>query len=185
MYRSLGDGQREGATLIKKGMAMAGSGRFQAAIMETRAGLLRIDAASDPRLLLIGKQNLGWDLLESGEHGEAGRLLPELRSLGHDCADNTLQARIDWLEGSFASHLGRFGEAERRLGETRDFFPAPGAGWTSVLIISLHLAEVLARAGSPVGSGRSCDEVIPLGEAMGLRRDVLAARLLYAQASGR
>ncbi len=184
VYRSLGDGQREGATLIKKGMAMAGSGRFQAAIMETRAGLLRIGAASDPRLLLIGKQNLGWDLLESGEHAEAGRLLPELRSLGHDCADNTLQARIDWLEGSFASHLGRFGEAERRLGETRDFFLRHESG-VDVVLISLHLAEVLARAGKPRRVREILDEVIPLGEAMGLERDILAARLLYAQASGR
>jgi tetratricopeptide (TPR) repeat protein len=184
VHRSLGDGHRDGSTLIKKGIALAEGGRYREAIAVTRTGLRRIDAARDPRLLLIGKQNLAWDLIENGEYGEAGRLLAELRSLGQDHDDRILHARIDWLEGCYAGCLGGFAEAESLLTGSRELFLHQELG-ADVLMISLHLAEVHARAGQPRKVRQLLRDVIPLGEAIGLRRESLAARLLYAQASGR
>lgn len=184
VHRALRDGHREGATLIKKGVALAEGGRYPEAIAATRAGLLRIDAERDPRLLLIGKQNLAWNLVESGGYEEAGRVLAEIRGLGRDDEDMMLRARIDWLEGCFAGCLGGFDEAESLLTETRDFFLHQELG-IDVFVISLHLAEMHARAAQPRKVREILREVIPLGEAMALGRGVLAARLLYAQACGR
>jgi hypothetical protein len=184
VQRALRDDHREGSALIHKGMALGDEGRSREAIAVTRAGLLRIDAARDPRLLLIGKQNLARDLVECGEHGEAFRLITEVRTLCREIGDSTVAARIEWLEGCFAGHLGRFVEAERCLNETREFFVHHELGVDFVLI-SLHLAEVHTRAGQPRKARELLRDVIPMGEAMGLRRETLAARLLYAQASGR
>jgi tetratricopeptide (TPR) repeat protein len=183
-YRSLRDVHREGSALLKKGIALGDAGRYREAIAATRAGLLRIDAAKDPRLLLIGKQNLTWDLIECGEHREAGRLLEELRSPGRESTDGMILARLDWIEGCLAGYLGRFTEAERRLRETRDFFLHHDSG-ADVFLVSLHLAELHARAGQPRRVRTLLGEMIPLGEAMELRRETLAARLLYEQAARR
>jgi tetratricopeptide (TPR) repeat protein len=184
VHRSLRDHHREGSTLIKKGLVLGEEGRFKEGIVATRAGLLQIDAAQDPRLVLIGKQNLATFLVECGEHQEANRLLGELRALYRASGDRVLLARIGWLNGNFASAIGNFAEAERHLSKTREFFLDQEIG-ADVAFISLHLAEVHARAGQMRKARELLRDVIPLGEAMGFDRVVLAARLLYAQASAR
>jgi tetratricopeptide (TPR) repeat protein len=184
---SLGDDHREGALGLKKGIFLTESGRPGEAILAIRRGLLQIDAAKDPRLLLIGKLDLASLFVECGEHREAGRLLGDLRALhgryrGYE--DGVVLARIGWAEGEFARNLGHFTEAERHLSATREFFLHQELG-VDVVLISLDLAEMHARAGQPRRVRELLEDVIPLGEAIGLGRQVVAARLLYAQACGR
>jgi tetratricopeptide (TPR) repeat protein len=182
LYRAGRDHHREGAALIKKGLALGHQGHYGEAIPVIRSGLSRINAAQEPLLLRAGKHNLCFCLFESGEHENAGRLIEELRPLYQESADGTLLARFRWLEGQLATHLGRFKEAEARLREARDFFLDWKIG-ADVVLVSIDLAGVHARAGQRRQVREVLDEVIPLAEALGLRQETLMARLLYEQAS--
>ncbi len=178
------DDHREGAALIQKGLALGYEGLCREAIPVIRSGLSLINATREPHLLVAGKHNLCLFLLESGEWENAGRLLEELRSLSQENADGTMLAHFRWLEGSFASQLGQFNKAEARLREARDFFLDWKLG-ADVVVVSLDLAGVHARAGRRWQVREVLDEVIPLGEALGLRQETLMARLLYEQVSRR
>lgn len=52
-----------------------------------------------------------------------------------------------------------------------------------VVAITLELAEVYHRTGKTREVKEVLNEVIPLSEALGLHREALMARLLYAQAA--
>jgi tetratricopeptide (TPR) repeat protein len=182
LYRSVHETHLEGSTLIKKGMALGEAGLHEEAITAIRSGLSRIDAARDPRLLLIGKHNLSCELIECGRWMEAGYLLEELRPLYQEIADTALLGRFYWLQGLCAKRLGQLARAEARLGQAREAFLEQGLG-ASVFAVSVDLAEVYAQTGRLRRARETLDEVIPLGEALGLRQETLAARLLYTQAA--
>ncbi|MFL6234798.1 MAG: hypothetical protein ACJ76N_16815, partial [Thermoanaerobaculia bacterium] len=182
LYRSVRETHLEGSSLIKKSIALGEDGRHQDAIAAVRSGLSRIDAARDPRLLLIGKHNLSLELIECGRWAEAGQLIEELGPLYQEAGDVPLLARFHWLQGLFARCLGQLTTAEARLSEAREAFLEHGLG-AYVFAVSLDLAEAHARAGRPQRTREILGEVIPLGEAAGFRREILAARLLYEQAS--
>ena len=184
LYRAGRDHHREGAALIKKGLALGHQGYYQEAIPVIRSGLSCINVAQEPLLLLAGKHNLCFCLFESGEGENAERLLEELRPLSQESADRTLLARFRWLEGQLAIHLGQFREAEASFCETRDFFLDRKIG-VDVILVSLDLAKLHARAGRRWQAREVLDEVIPLGEALRLQQETLMARLMFEQVSRR
>jgi hypothetical protein len=78
--------------------------------------------------------------------------------------------------------LNQFAEAEKALCDVRDFFLESQIG-SEVVLVSLDLAEVYIRQRRCRQAMESVKEIIPLGEALGLRKKVLVARLLYERAS--
>ncbi|HEY3571257.1 MAG TPA: hypothetical protein VGP73_25250 [Thermoanaerobaculia bacterium] len=182
LYRAIGEVQSEGSALINKGLALSKAGLYEEAVEATRSGLLRSENSKDPHLLLAAKHNLVFFYLLQDDPEKAGRLLVELRSLYDETAKGALPVRLWWVEGRFAGHLGRFTDAESHLIEVRDFFLDLDLG-IELFYAALDLAELYARSGRPRQVRETLGEVIPLGEALGLRRETLMARLLYEQAS--
>ena len=68
--------------------------------------------------------------------------------------------------------------------EPREIFLENQLG-ADVFYVSMDLAEIYAKSGQRQQSREILDEVIPLGEAIGLRQEILMARLLYEQVSRR
>jgi tetratricopeptide (TPR) repeat protein len=184
LYRELKDRQLEGSTLIQKGLHLGDAGRHQQAIPILRRGLARIDPERDPRLLLAGKHNLIRLLSPAGAPDKAWQLLEECRPLYRELGERMNLVKLGWLEGNIRKDLGRLAEAEASLLEVREAFLASQLG-ADVFLVSLDLAEIYTKAGRRRQVLEILGEVIPLGEALGLRQDLLMARLLYEQATRR
>jgi len=184
LYREVDDPHFEGSALIQKGLHLSGQGRYQEAILQFQMGLNRVNPERDPRLLLVGKNNLISALSLIGHPEQAWRLLKESEPLYQELGDRILLARLIELRGIVARDLGRFAEAEVFMWESREIFLENHLGG-DVFRISMDLADVYAQTGRQRQVRAILGEVIPLGEAMGLRQGVLMARLLYEQASRR
>jgi len=184
LYHEVDDPHFEGSTLIQKGLHLSEQGRYQEAILQFQMGLNRVNPERDPRLLLAGKNNLIGALSLIGHPEQAWRLLKESEPLYQELGDRILRARLIGLRGIVARDLGRFAEAEVFMRESREIFLENHLGG-DVFRISMDLADVYAQTGRQRQVRAILGEVIPLGEAMGLRQGVLMARLLYEQASRR
>jgi hypothetical protein len=86
------------------------------------------------------------------------------------------------LEEIIARDRGQFGKARKKLGEVVDFFVDRNLG-VEVFHASLDLAKVYALWRRRRQAKRTLQEVIPLGKALGLYKEVFEARLLYEQVS--
>lgn len=181
IYRDGQEAQLEGSTLIQKGLALGYSGLLDQSISTTRSGLARIGTQS-PRLLLVGRQNLSRFLLEIGSIEEARQLVDQTRPLHHELGTPSLLVRFRWLEAELASALGQSIEAESAFHEVRQFFLDQQNGHM-VFMTSLSLAQLYAKGGRSRQVREVLEEAIPLGEITALPREVLAARILYMQAS--
>ena len=184
LYREVEDRHLEGAALIRKGVHLSYQGRYEEAVARFNAGLAWIDPEREPHPLLAGKISLISTLSLSGNPEQAWRLLKESRPLCHESRNRLLFARLAGVEGIVARDLGRLAEAEIILRETREIFLENQLG-ADVFYVSMDLADVYVKGSRWRQSREILDEVIPLGEAIGLRQDVLMARLLYEQISRR
>jgi tetratricopeptide (TPR) repeat protein len=173
----------EGAALIHKACVLGHSGRYAEATLLVRAGLARIDANQSPQLLLSGIHNLVWLLCRSGSPEKARDLLATNRILFDELGEgNALLMRMPRLEGEVVGSLGLYSQAEALFLNARDRYLECGFG-TDVLTISFDLAEIYTRAHQRRKAKNLLSEIIPMGEALGLRQDVFLARLLYNQVS--
>lgn len=179
IHRETQDRHLEGATMIHKALILGYGGRFQEAIPLVRAGLFRINKQRDQRLVLLGKLNLINLLSRSGQPERARGLLNE-RDFLIDGQRDRLILSWRWVEGHIAGGLGRLAEAEDLLLGVRDALVDCNCG-VEVFSVSLDLAHIYAQSSQPRKAKEILCEVIPLGEALGLRRDVFLARLLYGQ----
>ncbi|HEY2290309.1 MAG TPA: tetratricopeptide repeat protein [Thermoanaerobaculia bacterium] len=182
LYRQVEDPRQEGITLIGKAICLRERGRCQEAIPLFRKGLKRIDAAEDPRLILIGKSNLARTLSLVGAPEQGWRLLESCEPRYRNLVDRIFLARLGHLRGILARDLGRFAEAEGFLIRAREAFLEDQLGIDTVYL-TLDLAELHLKARQGRQAKHVLSEGIPLGEALGLRQETLMARLLYEQAS--
>jgi tetratricopeptide (TPR) repeat protein len=183
LYREGQDSHLEGAALILKGLTLGEDGRTQEAIPVLRAGLDRIEPQKDPRLLSAGSHNLICMIAQGGAPVKAQELIEQNRHLFQDL-DQLDLARIQWFESDIANELGNLAEAKILLHGAREVFLDLQLG-VEVVQTSLDLARVYSVGGEPGQAKEILAEVIPLGEALGLSRDVFLARLLYENASRR
>jgi hypothetical protein len=182
LYREGQDLHLEGAALIRKGMILGNHGHCQKAIPLTCEGLSLIDPAEDPRVVWLANHNLMVHLAIGGAPGSAEKLLVKNRPLYQDLGDPITLARLRWLEGTIAMGLDQLGKAERALREARNVFVDRELG-AEVAVASLELAEIYLKRKQPRLAREVAAELIPLGESLGFREEVLMARLLFAQAS--
>lgn len=181
LYREGQDAHLEGAALILKGLILGQDGRVREAIPVLRAALDRIDPQRDPRLEFSGMHNLIWSIAQCGAPGKAQQLIEQYRHLRQDLGRMDL-ARVQWLEGIVAKELGHSTKAKTALHEVCEFFLDLQLG-VEVVLTSLDLAGVYSLGGEHRQAKKVLGEMIPLGEALGLSREVCLARLLYEKAS--
>jgi tetratricopeptide (TPR) repeat protein len=188
IFREVEDRYLEGTALILKGVILGRHGqilgehgRIRQALPILRAGLERIDPERDPELVFKGKHNLILFLAEGGAPRKAWKMFEQERYLQPDLGSVDL-ARYRWIEGRIATNLSEFARAEPALREARDSFLSCDLG-IEVFLTSLDLAQVYALSGRLKQVKETLRELIPLGEALGLDKDVVLARLLYEQAS--
>jgi tetratricopeptide (TPR) repeat protein len=181
IYRDADDRQLESSALILKGMILGQYGRVEQAIPVIREGLYRIDPIEEPLLMMAGTHNLIWCLAASGVPAEAQKLVDINRHLYQDFGEINL-TRLHWLEGKIVIDLGQFSEAEGLLTEVREFF-LDHCMWKEVLCSSLDLAELYIMIRQPKKMKEILNDVIPMGEALGLPGKVFLAKMLFERAS--
>lgn len=179
IYREGQDRHLEGSALIIKGEVLGCKQCYEEAIEAATAGLEMIDPDEDARLLLVGRHNLIWAVFHAGAPRQAQEMVEQNRFLYSSRMDI---ARLYWLEALIARDLGDFRKARRGLNEVLDIFQDCCLG-VEVFLVSMDLAETYALLGSRRQAKNILKEVIPLGKALGLYREVFEARLLYEQAS--
>jgi tetratricopeptide (TPR) repeat protein len=182
IYREAEDLHSEGGMMIQKGFCLGLGGHCRQAIYFIRSGLEKISPDQEPRLLLAGRHNLIWSLANSGAPEVARDLLEQSWPLFHSLDYRVGLVRLRWLEGQIARDLGDFTMAKAAMFEVRDFFLDHQIG-IDAFLVSLDLAEVYVHIGRPRQVKEVLENIIPLGEALGLKTKVLVARLLYEQAS--
>lgn len=171
----------EGVMMIQKGFCLGLGGCYSYAIPFIRSGLEKITPEEDARLTLAGRHNLIWSLANSGSSQVAFDLLKESWPLFHSFDYRMDLVRLRWLEGQIAGDLGEFVMAKTAMLEAREFFLGEQIG-IDTFLVSLDLAELYTYASCPGKVKEILEDVIPIGEALGLKTKVLAARLLYEQA---
>jgi tetratricopeptide (TPR) repeat protein len=182
VYRQARDRHLEGKALIKKGIAFGLGGRPAEAIRLIQRGLLRVDVADEPQLLVSARHNLIWFLNESGRHEEASGVLDKTRGLYRILGEPTHLIRLRWLEGRISRDLGRLDQAEAALREARDGFVERGIGFDAA-IVSLDLATVYLQQGKTGELKRLAAEMVPVFESRDVHQEALAALLLFRQAA--
>jgi tetratricopeptide (TPR) repeat protein len=173
--------QSEGLTLIHKGLALGCDGHYKMAISAIRSGIALVGTKS-PRLFLVGRLNLSIFLVDTDVIEEARSLIEKTRPFYCEISDPAILACLCWLEAALAEALGRGIEAEAAFQEARQLFLDQQNG-KSFFFVSLDLARFYAEAGRRRQVREILEEAIPVGESIALPRQVLAARLLYEQAS--
>ena len=186
LYREVDDPPFRRLTLIQKGLHLGEQGRYQEAILQFRMGLNRVNPEREPRLLLAGKNNLIRRPL-LGRPSRAGLEAPqgEPPLCTQELGDRILLARLGRLRGIVARDLGRSCRGGGFHAGTPGNLSGESCLEADVFRISMDLAESTRQTGRRRQSRAILDEVIPLGEAIGLGQDVLMARLLYEQVSRR
>lgn len=180
IYRDSQDQHLEGSALIMKGVILAGQGQTQEAISVSRAALELIDPQKDPRLVFVGSHNIASLTAEGGAPGKAQELIEQNRHLYQSLGKMDL-ARVQWLDGQIANQLGHYAEAKTALHGACESFLDLQVG-ADVFYVSLDLAGVYSLSGEHRQAREILKEMIPLGEALGLSKGVLVARLLYEKA---
>jgi len=183
IYREGQDHQLEGAALLLKGLILDDSGRSEEAIPVLRAALSRVDIDADPRLAFAGNHNLTRCIAKSGSPEQAQRRIDRDRSFQWQPGQMDL-ARVLWVKGCIASSLGRFVEAVKALREVADVFLSFGLG-AEVFLVSLDLGHVYALNGQYSRVKEVLGELVPLGEALGLKQEAFMAKVLYEAAQQR
>jgi tetratricopeptide (TPR) repeat protein len=149
------------------------------AIRLLEAAVRLLDPQRDRRLLAMIHFNLARSLVEAGRLREA-RVFLSCHPEAFDFPEPLARLRVRWLEASIASELGRFEEAVRGLDAVRRGFLHQGSAFHAALV-SLDLAEVLARQRRLDAARRLAVQARPIFQALGVVRESLAALIFIAQ----
>jgi hypothetical protein len=182
IYRRLRDAHREGVALIELGAYLGMAGQLDRGIATIRRGLGKIDQARDPRMALGARHNLALLLHEAGANGQAAAELAAIRplwvALGSE--EHLLDAR--WLEGKILAALGRVGEAEAALVETRDAL-LERENVLDAALVSLELAALHLEAGRTGEVRALAPTLLAYFRGHRIGREALAALRLFAEAA--
>jgi tetratricopeptide (TPR) repeat protein len=182
IYQALGEQDQAGRTLISKGIAVGYSLDPNEALCLLSQGLLLIDAARDPKLVLAGVHSLLYFLVEDGRITEADHLFEISQPLYSSQAGSLDKLKARWLEGLIAANRGEDENAERILQEVRTGFAAAELPYDAALA-SLALAEVLLRTGRSHEVTVLVEELLTLFRSHCIRREAIGAFLLQRKAA--
>jgi transcriptional regulator with XRE-family HTH domain len=137
--------------LLKRAHTLEQLDDYEGAVATLRRASGQIDPSSDPRLVLIVRQHLAWDLCHLGQVAEAERLLPETRALAVRLGNRLDLLRLRWVEARVAGSLGRIYDAIAAFQEVRTNFVTLNMPYDAALA-TMQLAVVLLEQG-----GRSAE----------------------------
>lgn len=158
LYYQHGEPHRAGRVLLKRGETLRQAGELEDAIAAFDAALGLLEAAQEPRLVLIAIHNRLAALVDAGQADLAARSLWQARPLYKKYGALPDRLRLLWLEANLAAAQGRRGAAERFYREARAGFAQAELPFEAALV-ALDLAAVLLTDGRP-------DEVLGLVEEM-------------------
>jgi tetratricopeptide (TPR) repeat protein len=167
--------------LVKKAKILEESGDLDGAIESLRLAAGEIAPENEPRLLVYARHNLIWCLATAGRFEEAERLLPEVHALFAEVAKPLDLVRLRWTEGRIAVGRGRLEAAEGLFREVQEEFLRRGMGYDAALV-ALDLGVLYAEQGRTADLKRLAAELVPVFESREVRREALAALVLFQHA---
>jgi tetratricopeptide (TPR) repeat protein len=143
-----------------------------------------VEAAGDSDLLLRLRFNMADDLCQLGRHAEAAALLPRVRELAIEQANELDLLRVVWLEARIAARQDRTAAAGAGLEHVRRKFSDLGMSYDAALA-SLDLAVLWLEAGRTVEVRELAVEMEAVFRAKKIHREALVALVLFWEAAKR
>ncbi|HEV7667219.1 MAG TPA: hypothetical protein VGS22_01765 [Thermoanaerobaculia bacterium] len=176
-----------GRVLLKRAVALEQFGRQAEAIPVLREAMPLLDEEAEPRSVCVALFNLAVDLLDLGRLAEAAELLPDVRARAERIGFPHDLLRLRWLEARFEIARGRAAEGIAALDAVRAEFVAEKLSYDAALaaleLATLHLDR--GAAGSAEKARALAEDVFPVFQAQGVRREGLAAVRLFVEAAKR
>ncbi|HYH47024.1 MAG TPA: hypothetical protein VEG34_15180, partial [Thermoanaerobaculia bacterium] len=177
-------GEPTARLLIKKAFTQEQQGDYPGAISSLLAAAPLLTPDCNPRLRFAQRFNLAVALVHDGRAPEADALLPEVRAIAQELANDLDRVRVLWLESRVAAGLGARAEAVAKLEEVHRAFVERGLAYDTALA-GLELAALYLEEGRHA-------EVRPLAaatetvlRAQRVQREALAAAWLFCEAAAR
>lgn len=179
LYGRAGDDHGYGRTLLKLATFHAYRHELDLACGRLDEALVHLDAAAEPRLVLLARHNRASYLERAGRLEEAAAELAAARPLAEAALD---RLRLRWLEGRLELARSSAAAGEEVLAEVRAGFLEAGLGYEAAQV-SLELAVLYAEQGRTADQRRLAEEMVPLFAARGVHPEARAALALYCDAA--
>jgi transcriptional regulator with XRE-family HTH domain len=168
--------------LLKKAKALEGLDEYDGAVAVLRHAAPLIDEQAEPRLQLVLRFNLAYDLCHLGRAAEVEPTLPELEALVTSLGNRLDLVRFHGLEGTVAAARGRTDEAIAILQQVRADFLDLGVVYDAALK-TLELAVLYAGEGRTAEVKALARQAAPVFHAEGVHAEARKALDLFRRAA--
>ncbi|HTQ81132.1 MAG TPA: tetratricopeptide repeat protein [Thermoanaerobaculia bacterium] len=182
IWRDLGNDRELARALIKQAIMTGEAGKPRAAVHILKEAGKLVDAKAEPKLALILMHSIIRFYVDGGQSEVALRLHLEARPLYEQESDPLIRIKERWLEGQILSAERHLESALKQLSEAREGYLAHGNRYEAA-IVSLDLAAVFAKLRRFPEMRVLAREILREMEALGVRRESLAALILLQQAA--
>lgn len=181
LYRSVGETQRAGRSLLKQADVCRMAGSPEQGIRILRQAARWISGDQDARLALCIQHNLVVSLADLSDFRAAYETFAAARPLYDRFRDAWTQRRRAWAEGKVLAGLGQHDRAERLLSWAQQGFVEQEIAYDAALV-SLDLAAVYAKQGKTEELKQLAAAMVPIFRARDIHREALAALGWFRQA---
>jgi tetratricopeptide (TPR) repeat protein len=181
LHREANDRTKLASALLQKAKIRKENNDLSGALEAVQQSLLQVNPQESPRLFAHARYNLVHLLTLATQYDEAERLLPEVRELYQEYGEAVDRLRLRWTESAIAQGHGRLTDAEEGYRAVQRDFLTLGKGLDAALV-SLDLATLLWEQGRTAELKQLADEVHLVFESQEVRREAMAALLLFQQA---
>jgi tetratricopeptide (TPR) repeat protein len=171
-----------GRILLNKERVFNQMGNAQGAFAVLTEAIPFVEASQDVHLLFALRFNMADDLCHLERYGEAAELLPQVRELAVQQANELDLIRVGWLSAKIAAGQGRMKEAIAGLEQVRWDFTARELPYDAALS-SLDLAVLWLRTGRTVEVRELAVAMGWIFKSKGIHREALAALRLFCDAA--
>jgi transcriptional regulator with XRE-family HTH domain len=177
-----GDPVATGRILLKKERVLNQTGDIQGAFATLVEAAPLVEASQDSHLLFALRFNMADDLCHLERCEEAAELLPEVRELAIQQANELDLIRVGWLSAKVAAGQGRTEEAIAGLAQVGRDFTARELPYDAALS-SLDLSVLWLKAGRTAEVRELAVAMGWIFKAKGIDREALAALRLFCDAA--
>lgn len=181
-FRSLGQREELGRSLLKQGIFTGYAGRPKEALGIVFESLPLIEADAD--LACQAVQATAGLSIEAGEPELGLKLLLENRPFFEKSCRPLALLRMPWLFGELEHALSLLPSAERSLLHARRGFLEAGLPYETALV-SLTLAMVYFKLEKLSELAALVDEMLPIFRSLGVKRETFASLILWKRAEGK
>ncbi len=179
-YRGLGDIAGEAAAQIIVGIVSAYAGNPEAALEPLDRGIALAKRCSDEHLCRAAINSLVRCYIDLGRLREAHAMFLATGTLFELCDEGIVALKWRWTGALIERDLGMLEPAASRLVEVRHGLFERGLR-AEIAHVSLDLISVYVRMGNSAGVMRTVGETIPIYQAVGATRELLATLIELAQ----